>query len=139
MAYYRSDQALVHVAVQGVKLDNEPWDVFEGGERKSAGLKVYPGGMREQVELGGTPEREPVKVQRKWSDALIGVFKELDAVVGEAPAEVSITTLNDAKQPVGSPIVYKGILLGVTRPHYKAGPSEEILLELTIGTHGALG
>lgn len=138
MARYRSDQALIHVSVAGVGLDAEPWDLFEGGEKKTAGLKVWPGGMKDQEELGGTPEREPIKVARKWDDILINAFKALDDAASNTPAEVSVTTLNAQKLPTGPTTTYSGVLLDVKRPTYKSGPAEESVLELTIGPHGGI-
>lgn len=139
MAYYRSDQALINVSVSGTNLNaKEAWDVFEGGEKKSAGLKIFPGGMAEQEELGGTPERETIKVQRKWADPLIAVFKELDAAVGSGEATVSVTTLNSSGKPIEDTVTYTGVLLEVARPKYKAGPATESLLEVTIGPNGAI-
>ncbi len=137
--YYRSDQALIHCTFPGVWENSEPWGLFEGGEKKSAGLKIFPGGMAEQVELGGTPEREPIKLARKWSDVLIGVFKTLDAIVGEGEAVVSVQPLNKSKVPVGELLTFNCILLELKRPMYKAGPSEVSELELTLGPQGALG
>jgi hypothetical protein len=139
MAIYRSDQALVVVNFFTVVIDNEPWDLFDNGEDlKTAGLKVYPGGMKDAVELGGTPEPEPIKVARKWCDPLIAAYKPLRALVGNGPAEVSITTKNAARQNIGETDTYTGIVLGVKRATYKAGPSEEIMLEVTIGPHGGV-
>lgn len=135
---YRSDQALIHPNFFSVVIDDEPWDLFEGDELKTAGLKVYPGGMKDAIELGGTPEPEPIKIARKWSDPLIAIYKPLRALVGNGPAEVSVTTLNAVKQPTGETDTYAGIVLAVKRPMYKAGPSEEIMLEVTIGTHAGV-
>ncbi len=139
MATYRSDQALIHATFPGVWENTEPWDLFEGGEKKSAGLKIFPGGMAEMVELGGTPEREPIKIARKWSDVLIGVFKKLDAIVGNGEAVVTVQPLNNAKATTGEIITYNCLVLEVKRPMYKAGPSEVSELEISLGPQGALG
>lgn len=136
---YRSDQALVLPNFFTVVIDDEPWDLFENGDDlKTAGLKVYPGGMGDAVELGGTPEPEAIKIARKWCDPLIVAYKPLRALVGNGPAEVSVTTLNASKQPVGETDTYAGKILGVKRAIYKAGPSEEVMLEVTIGPHGGV-
>ena len=132
---YRSDTALIIVSVVGVTIDTESWDLFEGGEKKTDGLKVWSGGMKDGQELGGTPTREPIKVSRKWSDVLIGAFAALDAAAGNGEMEVSVQTLNASKVPVGTPVTYSGILLEVGRPMAKAGPSEEIMLMLTMGSN----
>ncbi len=136
--YYRSDTALIVINVENITVDTEPWDIFEGGEKKSAGLKVFPGGMAEQIELGGTPEREAIKVSRKWSDVLVNAFAKLDEGAGNAHMEVSVTNLNALKVPTGPTTTWSGILLECKQPNRKAGPSEEIYLELTMGPHGPI-
>lgn len=135
---YRSDQFLIHPVFAGIVIDNEPWDLFEGGENKSAGLKVWPGGMQDQVELGGTPEREPIKLARKWADPLIVAYKQLEGIVGNGPVSVSVTTLNAQKIPLNDTTTYSGIVLEVHRPNYKSGPSEQAMLEITIGPDGPI-
>lgn len=137
MPYYRSDQALVTVAVKGAKLDNEPWDIFEGADITTQELKVFPGGMKPQVQLGGQPERAPAVIQRKWSTVLAGVKKELDSVAGFGVTEIQVTPLN-VKGHAESHLreTYSGVLTNVERPKYKAGPSEEIYLKITVGLNG---
>lgn len=138
MPTYRSDQFLIHVNVEGITIDNEPWELFEGGEKKAQSLKQFPGGMADQVELGNTPEREQIKLARKWSDVLINAFKALDNASGHTPMEVSVTTLGANKKPTGNTDTYTGILLETKRPTYKAGPAEVAMLELTMGPHGPI-
>lgn len=140
MPYYRSDQALVTVAVKGVKLDQEPWDMFEGAELTTQELKVFPGGMKPQVQLGGQAERSPAVVQRKWSNVLAGITKALEGVCGDnirGVTEIQVTPLNAKGEAQSSQrATFTGVLTGVERPKYKAGPSEEILLKLTVGLNG---
>jgi hypothetical protein len=134
MALYTSSQALIAVNFTGVVIDNEPWELWEDGQKKAESLKAFPGGMKDGFELGSTPTREPLKVGRKWSDPLIGAYKTLETLVGFGKAEASRTTLNASKLPVGSPITLSGIVLEVGQVMYKAGPSEELMLMVTIGT-----
>jgi hypothetical protein len=134
---YRSDQALITVNIPGITIDTEPWDLWEGGEKKAESLKVFPGGMKDGVELGNTPSREPLKIGRKWCDPLIVTFKAIEALVGNGQIEASRTTLNANKQPVGSPITQSGIILEAGEVKYKAGPAEELMFMITIGPHVA--
>lgn len=134
---YTSSQALITVNFQGVTIDNEPWELWEDGQKKAESLKAFPGGMKDGVELGSTPTREPLKLGRKWCDPLIAAYKSLEALIGFGPMEASRTTLNASKQPVGPPITLTGIVLEVGPVMYKAGPSEELMLMVTMGTNVA--
>ncbi len=125
---YTSSQALITVNFTGVTIDSEPWELWEDGQKKAEGLKAFPGGMKDGIELGSTPTREPLKLGRKWCDPLITAYKSLEALVGFGPMEASRTTLNASKQPVGSPITLSGIVLEIGQVMYKAGPSEELTL-----------
>lgn len=136
MKYYRSDQAQISVTVEGVAIDNVSWDSMEGGENEVEGLDILPGGMAPQIALGGIPKRKPVTIQRVWSDTLIGVYKALDAVAGNAAVTASYTVLGTNKKPAFSPITYTGVLGTVTRPNYKAGTSEEAFLQLMVHLNG---
>jgi hypothetical protein len=135
---YTSSQALIAVSFVGLTIDNKPWELWEDGEKKAEGLKVWPGGMVDGEELGSTPTREPLKLGRKWDDMLIAAYKSLDAICGFGEMEASRTTLNAAKQPVGAPITLSGRVLEVGQVMYKSGPSEELMLMVTMGPNVAL-
>lgn len=134
---YTSSQALIAVHFTGVTIDNEPWELWEDGQKKAEGLKAFPGGMKDGIELGSTPTREPLKLGRKWCDPLISAYKTLEGLVGFGEMEASRTTLNASKMPVGSPITLTGIILEVGQVLYKAGPSEELMLMITMGPNVA--
>lgn len=138
MKIFRSDQVAIHVTVEGVALDNESWDVFEGGEVKVDNLAVFPGGMLPQRALGGIPKWEPVTIDRLWSDTLIGLYKELANKAGNTGMEASYTVLEPNGVATPQVFSYKGVLLDVTRPNYKAGTSEEAMLKLTMGLNAGV-
>lgn len=134
--FYRSDQALVTVTCEMVTLDKAAWELFEGGEQATPGLKVWPGGMRPMLNLGGVPERADIKVARLWSPYVTSVKKKLDRVVGMSRMGVNITPLIGANHPEGETETFTGMLLGVERAKYKSGPAEEVYMTITVGPYG---
>lgn len=137
MTLLRSDQALVTVRVEGVALDSEPWQAFEDGNVKVQGLKIFPGGQKPMINLGGVPDRDDAKVARTWSIELAGLKKQLDAVAGEAAMEIYVTPLIKGV-PTGTTETYSGVLGNVERAKYKSGPATEEFLTLTLMPHGTV-
>lgn len=136
---YRSDQAAVHLQVDGVALDNVVWDTMEGGDASSDGVNYLPGGMVPSVELGGIPKRSDLTLTRVWSDALWQVFKALDNACGRAGAKASYTQLDRSGQVVpGSTITYTGIVKSVARPNYDSNTSGEAKIQVVIGLNGSI-
>ncbi len=134
--YFRSDQAQINVFIQNVALDNESWGLMEGGDNVAEEATAFPGGMKPQVALGGFPKRSSLTISRPWSDALIGLYKAMDARVGLSKVTASYQVLNANKEPFGTPITYTGVLTSAVRPNYKAGTSEEAHLQITVATDG---
>lgn len=135
--YYRSDQAAIHLTVNGVSLDTTSWDSMEGGDNVAEETEHFPGGMRPQVPLGGQPKRSPLTVERKWSDVLIGIYKQLDESVN-AEATASYVQLDLTGAATGEVITYTGLLSSTTRPNYKAGTSEDAMLKVTLSLNGEI-
>ncbi len=138
MRYYRSDQAAVHVKFAAIAVDDESWNVLDGGDNVAPNKVIHPGGMQPPVSLGGVPIRSEITVERDWSDALFQLYKELDAVAGNEPVEVGYVVLNSPGRPQGTIFGYSGVLLSASRPNYKAGESADALLKITIGPHGPM-
>lgn len=137
--YFRTDQARIQVNVTGVPLDNVSWDVMQGGDNVAPSTNYPPGGMQPSVELGGIPKRNPLTVERIWSDTLISAYKALDAGAGKLPVTASYTVLDHNGTPVaGSTITYTGVLLEAARPDYDSSSSGEAKLKLTIGLNGPI-
>ena len=137
--YYKSNQALIHVSVTGVSLDKESWDMLEGSDPVADSNPAFPGGMADQVELGGLPKWSTGTVERLWSETLAAAYKELTGAAGSAPIEVSYVQLGANKAGTGTVFTYTGVLLGVERPKYKANESTEAYLKLTFGPNGKVG
>lgn len=139
MKLYRSDQASIGVTVAGIPIDNESWDVLDAGDAEVDNLKVAPGGMAPYLDLGGIPKPSNLTVARLWSDTLIVVFKQLYNVAGQAPVTVTYTVLEPNRTASAlPPLTYTGTLGTVTRPNYKAGASEEAMLQITVGLNAQI-
>jgi len=139
MPTYRSDQAAVHVTVDGVTLDTKPWDSFAGGDITANTVNYLPGGMQPAIDLGGVPQRSDITVEREWSDALIGVYKQLDQLCGRAAGRIPVTTLDANGVPVaGSTSTYTGTLKGVARPGYDSSTSGLAKMQLVFACNGSL-
>jgi hypothetical protein len=136
---FRTDQAVIHVTVSGVTIDDLSWDVLDGGDNTAQSVNYNPGGMAPSVAMGGIPKRSPVKVSRVWSDTLISAYKALDNGTGHLAVTVSYTNLDaNGNGVVGSTITYTGILDAVARPGYDSGTASEAKLELTVDCNGAI-
>jgi hypothetical protein len=137
--YFRTDQARIQVSIAGVSLDNVSWDKMEGGDNVAPSTNYPPGGMQPSVELGGVPKRNPVTVERIWSDTLIAAYKAMDNGAGKLPVTASYTVLDRNGNPVpGSTISYTGVLLETARPNYDSSSSSEAMLKITVGLNGPI-
>lgn len=139
MKYYRSDQAEIHATFEDFTVDDESWDVLDGGDNVAPNHIVHPGGMADMVSTGGVPIRSEITLERNWSDVMINAYKFFDANAGNlvVPA-ISYVVLNGPGKPQGVVFTWSGILLSASRPGYKAGESNDAMLKLTIGPQGAM-
>lgn len=137
MAYYRTDQSRIQVSVAGITLDSVSWDKLDGGDNVAPSTQHLPGGMQPPVELGGVPKRNPLTIERAWSDTLIAAYKALDNGAGKLPVTASYTVLDANGNPVpGATITYTGVLLETARPGYDSSSNSEAMLKLTVGLNG---
>jgi hypothetical protein len=135
--YYRSNQAEVHVELTGIGLDKESWDMMEGGDPVAEETVVFPGGEAPQVALGGLAKWSPITVERAWSEALAGLYKQIANSVGSTPMTVSYIQRFNGK-PTGVVDTYTGVLTSAERPKYKATESVDAFLKLTMGVNGSV-
>ena len=139
MPVYRADQHAIHLSVAGVTVDNIVWDKFDGGDLTVDAAQYLPGGMAPQINLGGTPKRSDITLNRAWSYPLVSAFKALDGVTGRAAATVTVQTLSSSGSPTGVPVTYTGVLNGVTRPSTDSTGSNTIAnLQVVIGANRAI-
>jgi hypothetical protein len=135
---YRTDQASIGVTVAGIALPEGSWDVLEGAENMVEGVSVLPGGMAPQRALGGIPKRGPATVKRLWSEPLVLVFKQLDALAGYGDITITYTVLNRNKTATIFTDTYTGVMGTVSRPNYEAKTSEPAYLTIEAELDGEL-
>lgn len=82
MATQREDTWLVVLNVAGV--DCGKWDTFDGGETDSEEAKFRPGGMDQEISLGGRQTLGNVTLSRHHDDWLRESVKWLRAQCGRA-------------------------------------------------------
>lgn len=139
--YFRTDQTLIHVGITGVTLSNEiVWEMMEGGDPVAEETVVFPGGMGDQVALGGLPKWSPLVIEGLWSETFMARYRELTEAVGSATTEAHFIQLGANKVPIpGGTISYTGVLTGAERPKYKSSESTDAYLKLTMGVNGKVG
>jgi hypothetical protein len=133
----RSDTYSVKVTVVGFGIGNTGvWDKLSGGAVDSEEFKYSPGGMADQVSLGGRVTTDNVTVSRLYRLSRDhGIAQKLINAVGKA--RVIITKLPlDVNGNAGGikPITYQGTLKRVAFPDHDSESSAAGLLELEITT-----
>lgn len=94
MAYYiRSDMAFINVYLGGVQ-KGDLWATFEGGALDADDQKTRPGGMKQQVALGGPTSRGDITVTTQMTDQLMQVAKDFEKAAGRGDMSVTITYLD---------------------------------------------
>ena len=133
----REDQTLITVSVGGTNLG--VFDKLEGGEIDSEETKYRPGGMQEQLSLGGYRNVGNITVSR-----LYDVYRDhtlmptLIAGVGKALVSVSRQPLDIDGNPFGAPITYTGKLKALTPNDLDSESSDALIYELEVSTDSAV-
>lgn len=137
MAGTRQDQYSVTVIIDGV--NTGIWDKMSGGEMDSEEVKYRPGGMAEQISLGGSRQIGNVTVSRLYDlDRDHPTIKTWMNRAGKAQVTVSKQTLDSDGNAYGAPLVYNGVLKTVTPPEHDSESSDAAMVELEISTSGAV-
>jgi hypothetical protein len=135
---YRTDQASIGVTVAGIALPEGSWDVLEGAENTVEGVTALPGGMGPQRAMGGIPKRGPATVKKLWSEPLVLVFKQLDALAGQGGITIIYTVMNANKTATVFTETYTGVMGTVERPNYDAKTAEPAYLTIHADLDGEL-
>lgn len=135
MPFFREDQAAIHVSVDGVPLDNEVWSALEGGDSQAQNVKHRPGGMGDEIELGGPVSRSDLTVKRMYSDVLHALIVNLENAAGKRVGTASYTPLDADGNVAGQTITYSGVLKSVTRPNAEANSNAAAELVLVFGVN----
>jgi hypothetical protein len=135
---YRGDQFRAQLNVQGLTQSPQSWDSFDGGDVDPTMEEFLPGGMGEQVALGGIRKRQPITLTRAWDTELIGNFIGLDAAAGVAPFTLAVTTLGPDKTTVTGKTTYTGVVGKVTPPKRTNDDSKTAMLTVVLSCNGAI-
>lgn len=133
----RSDQYNVTVAISGNSLGT--FDKLEGGAIDSEEFKYRPGGMADEVSLGGYKMVENLTVSR-----LFDLQRDLPLVpfligrVGKGDVTITKQSLDVDGNPFGKPMVYVGKLKTFTPPNHDSESNEAALFELEVSTSGTV-
>lgn len=131
--YYREDQAQITlslgnplVAVGGT------WKTWSGGNLSAETAKTRPGGMGNEVDIGGPASREDVTLTTQLTDAMVGEVSGLEDGIGKVRAKAAIAFLNANGDATGDTFAVQGTLKDVQIPDLGDG-SEAAMLTVVIG------
>lgn len=112
------------------------WDKLSGGAITSSELKYRPGGMRPARSLGGSKSVENITITRLYDDVVDGFLTRLESKVGNGRCVATKQLLTTKGAPIGSPLVYTGVLQTVTPPDADSESDDAGLLAVEISTDG---
>lgn len=126
-------QVSLHLSGQ----DEGIWDQKEGGESDSEELKYPPGGMVDEISMGGRKTYGNVTISRycDWGRDWPKMATWM-AMAGSARGTIGQQAMDIYKNPQGKPLVYSGTLKTVTPPEPDSTGSDEarVEMEFTIDT-----
>jgi hypothetical protein len=123
----RQDQYNVTVSVSygGTTRDLGTFDSFSGGAVDSDETKYWPGGLGQQISLGGRRTVDNVTVGRLYDLSRDHpIMGWLIGGAGKAIVTVTKTSLTVDGAVIGNPLVYTGTMKTVTPPDHDAESSD---------------
>lgn len=124
-----------NIAGQVVRKSLGTFDKMSGGEVDSETSTFWPGGMGEQISLGGRRTVGNVTVERLYDLARDhGQIGWLMDGAGTADVTVTKTSLDQDKIAYGRPLVYNGKLKAVTPTEPDSESSDAALFSLEIAS-----
>jgi hypothetical protein len=138
MAGSRQDTYSVRVRVNGE--GTGVWDKMSGGAVDSEETKYRPGGLGDEVSLGGHTTTENVTVTRLYDldRDHNGLVRKLLNGVGKSKVVVTKQPLDNDGVPFGKPLVYRGILKSCTPPDVDSESTSAGLLAIEVSTAGTV-
>jgi len=115
MFYIRADMADIKVRLNNVPMGDQ-WATFEGGALEADDQKTRPGGMENQVAIGGPASRSDVTVTTQFTDAIAGIAKTFENSVGTGALSITVSYLNMSGKPDQS-FTQTGIVKSVQIPN----------------------
>lgn len=133
----RQDQYSVTVTVSygGTARDLGVFDSLSGGEIDSEETKFWPGGLGQQISLGGRRTVNNITVGRLYD--LVRDHPNMGWLaggIGKADVTVTKTSINVDGVGVGNPLVYRGKLKQLTPPEHDSESSDAAIYELEISS-----
>ena len=131
------NQRRVNVRIDGA--DTGVWDTKSGGDADSAEQKYSPGGMGEEISLGGKRTVSNVVCSR-----LFTVNRDLEKVkgwmnrTGVAPVVINELFLDPDKNVVGAGLTYGGTLKRVSSPDHNSMSDDEAMVEIEVTISGPI-
>lgn len=134
----REDQFNITASVSygGETKDLGTFDTFDGGEVDSDDTKYWPGGLQQQISLGGRRQVGNVTIGRMYDlgrdHPIMGWL-----LGGVGCAEVVVTKTSMTACPpsaVENPIVYKGKMKAVTPPGHDSNSSDAASWEMEVSS-----
>lgn len=133
----REDQFRIKVSVTGV---NPPpiasWTSMTGGDLSSEDTKVRPGGMLDQISLGGPSTRSDATVERLYGTTIAPYIIQWEQAIGQS-MRISYTPLDSTGAIAGPTTTLHGILKGVKPPDMNANQQGAAMLALTMSCNVA--
>lgn len=131
----RQDTFRVTLTVDGS--NRGVWDKKSGGDVDSNELKYSPGGMAQQVSMGGMVTPANITLQRDYDrvrdhDTITFLLSR----VGKSPATVHQQPLDFDGNPYGKTVHWKGILKRVLIPDVDSEGNAAAMLEVEISIAG---
>ena len=136
--YLREDQATISVPILPVGLPYVlSWATLAGGDLESEDVKTRPGGMVDQVNLGGPTTRTDATVTRPYTGELHPYITPLEEVAGSGAMAISYAALDANKNVIPPTVTLGGILKNVQRPNWDSNTNGTAMLTLVMGCNVA--
>ena|SRR5664279_3013518 len=137
MALARADQYQVTIFVDGQRVG--VFDDFSGGSVKATEKKYRPGGMGDNVSLGGLSTVDNIKVNRAFDRARdADLVRLLIDRVGKGRVTGVKQPLDADKNAFGRALVYSGLLLTFEPSDVKAESSDLDMYTIEVSTDGKI-
>lgn len=132
----RQDTYAVKVSVDGRDLGT--WDKMSGGEVDSEETTYRPGGLQDQITLGGARSVGNVTVSKLYDQGIHSLFHWLVQRTGKANMVVIKQPLDAEGVVFGRPLVYSGKLKRVEAPEVDSGGNDAALIEIEMTCRGGV-
>jgi hypothetical protein len=132
----REDTYRVTVSVDGRDLG--VWDTMSGGAIDSEETTYRPGGLQDQITLGGQRTVSNVTVAKLYRDDVHNLYHWLAQRAGRGAMIVTRQPLDPEGAVFGRPVVYDGKLKSVSLPDVDSTGSGAARLSLEMTCNGSV-